>query len=572
MLDSALPTRLADVRRFMREAGVDALLVRSADRHLNEYVPPEDSVRMWVSGFTGSMGEVIVTHDVAYLAVDGRYWIQAEQESPPELYEVLKVPSATAIDTTVIAKLKELVAARGGAPFRVGFDPARLSIAERERFERDVPAPAIFVPLSPSPEARAKGELAAARPPVFRAPDEARLGITQEEKHETLRSYLEAERLDALLVQRLDEIAYLTNLRALELPFQATFRAVALVSPVAVHVGLDPETVPESIQAARPELDFGTEAELLGSIQPGQRIGLAKDHNTEAMRLAVLARGAEPVLVDSPIGTWKAVKADEELRSMRQAFRRADQVIAKAQRWLIEKVLGGKKVSELDFAEKVEALFFDAGASGLSFRVISAFGKNGAIIHYSHPSRKRFAKRGELVLLDTGAYFEEGYATDLTRTFLVDGPKGRGSKKQRELYTLVLKGAIAGLSAVLPRGARGVQLDALVRAPIWAGGYDYAHGTGHGVGINVHEFPPRIGPTSEAVLLPGHVFSIEPGIYLPGWGGIRIENLATVRPRKKHPDQLEVVPLTFSPLDPKLIEPSMLGPDEKRWLRRFHGR
>lgn len=569
MLDSSIEVRLNDVRRFMKEAGVNVLLVRSADRHLNEYVPPEDSVRQWVSGFTGSMGEVIITERMAYLAVDGRYWLQAEKEAPSELYEILRVPSSTGIDLTVSEKLCELAKEANGQGLRIGFDPARLSIAELERFEKSVPGPAMFVPLSPSPDARAKGELASSRPPVFRAPDEARLGITHEEKHETLRSFLRAENLDGLLIQRLDEIAYLTNLRALELPYQSTFRSVALVTEEALHVGLDPETVPDPVRLARPGLDFTTEAALFESIGKGQRIGLAKEHNTEAMRLAIAACGAEAVLIESPIGGWKARKTSEELASMRRAFARADKVVAKAQKWLIDKVLDGKKVSELDFADKVESLFFDAGATGLSFRVISAFGKNGAIIHYSHPSRKRFAKRGELVLLDTGAYFEEGYATDLTRTFLVDGPKARGKKKQRELYTLVLKAAIAGLSAVLPRGARGVQLDALVRAPIWAGGYDYAHGTGHGVGIGVHEFPPRIGPTSESPLFPGQIFSIEPGLYLPEFGGIRIENLATVRPRKKNPDQLEVVPLTFCPLDDRLIESSMLSADEKRWLQRF---
>jgi Xaa-Pro aminopeptidase len=178
-------------------------------------------------------------------------------------------------------------------------------------------------------------------------------------------------------------------------------------------------------------------------------------------------------------------------------------------------------------------------------------------------------KRGELMLLDTGAYFAEGYATDLTRTFLLDDGRAKGNAEQRRLYTLVLKAAVAGMRAAFPRGTTGAALDAIVRAPLWAAGLNYNHGTGHGVGINVHEFPPRVAPGANASLEEGHVFSIEPGVYLPKFGGIRIENLCTVEAAPKMDGFLRVKPLTFSPLDKRLIDTRLLVPDEKAWLAEY---
>jgi Xaa-Pro aminopeptidase len=295
-------------------------------------------------------------------------------------------------------------------------------------------------------------------------------------------------------------------------------------------------------------------------------VGYDPQHNTEAARLWLGDRGVDAVPVTSPIGPMKAKKTAAELVVMKAAFAKADAVVSGAAAWLSGAVLAGQRVSELDFAREVERRFLASGATGLSFRVISAAGANGAIIHYSDPSPDVVITRGEVVLLDTGAYYAEGFATDLTRTFLVGAPDDRGTEAERARYTHVLKAAIAGMTAVFPEAAKGYQLDAITRAPLWAAGLDYNHGTGHGVGINVHEFPPRIGPLSTARVEVGHVFSIEPGVYLPGVGGVRIENLCTVEPAPGRPGFLRVVPLTFSPLDARLIEASMLEPKERAFL------
>jgi Xaa-Pro aminopeptidase len=271
----------------------------------------------------------------------------------------------------------------------------------------------------------------------------------------------------------------------------------------------------------------------------------------------------------SPVLAMKAKKNPRELAAMVESFRRADQVVAEATAWLNGKVSKGRPVNEAEFAAKVESLFREAGARSLSFRVIAAAGSNGAVIHYSHPDPTRRIKKGELVLLDTGAYFEPGYATDLTRTFLAGGGAATATPKQKLIYTLVLKASIRGLKARFPEGTTGVQLDAIVRAPIWEAGYEYLHGTGHGVGVLVHEFPPRVSNRSTSRLEPGQVFSIEPGIYLAGWGGVRIENLATVIEDPRAPGFLKVKALTFSALDRRLIDAKRLTLDEKQWLRQY---
>lgn len=589
---SATATRVAAVRRLMAKADVDALIVRSTDRYLNEYVPEADSARIWISGFTGSMGDVVIGPKRAYLVVDGRYWIQAEQEIDPAVFEVVKVPFATSTDDAIAGCLRtiaeahaKLAAARSGhdrhggrsgpakagRALRVGFEPDRITPLALDRLGRSLGKAFELRPIFPSPIEVARGE---DRPPApasrIRVVDERRLGRSVEDKLAELAQKMGALGIDALLVQKLDEIAYLSNLRGDQLPYQATFKSIALATPNALLLAIEGAAVPDGLAAARPAITLLPEAELwrrLGA-KKKLRVGYDRLNNTEQARLAIEARGARAIAVESPIGAMKARKNPAELKAMTAAFARADRVVDESAAWLCRAVVGGKRVTEADFADEVRARFERSGATGLSFRIISAAGKNGAIVHYSHPSRRRVLKAGELMLLDTGAYYEEGYATDLTRTFLIGPARARGTDEQRRYYTLVLRAAIAGMTAVLPRGARGHQLDALVRAPLWAAGLNFNHGTGHGVGINVHEFPPRIG-SEGSVLEEGFVFSIEPGVYLPSFGGIRIENLCTIEPAPKLDGFVRVMPLTYAPLDRRLIEPALLLATEKAWLADY---
>lgn len=564
---SEADARLEQIRGRMAKAKVDALLVRSTDRFLNEYVPREQSSRIWATGFTGSMGEALITADAAYLAVDGRYWLQARQEVS-EAWTILEVQMGSGIDQAIADQIAALQAGRRKA-LRIGFDPERLTPRTLQRLELAAPK-ASFQPLSPSPVGAARGEGPASRAPGVRAVDEARLGRTVGEKLALVAPVLEQAGADALLLQRLDEIMWMSNLRGTQLPFQATFEALALVTKKKLFLGCEPSAISDEIRKARPDIQFVSEEALWAKLgqRGARRVGLDVDNNTMAAQLQVEASGAELVPVAAPLQPIRARKTPEELASMQDAFRKADEVVEAVIAWTQARVDAGERVTEAAFAEEVERRFFEAGATGLSFNVIAAAGKNGAHIHYGTPNPRRALKPGELMLLDTGAYFEEGFATDLTRTFLVGGRKQKPTDEQKRRFTLVLKGAIAGMQAVLPLGSRGVQLDALVRAPIWAAGLDFNHGTGHGVGVNVHEFPPRVGPSSMSVLEPGHVFSIEPGLYDERFGGIRIENLCTLE-EGPAPGFMRVVPLTFSPLDERLIDKRALTAEEKAFLTSF---
>lgn len=555
-------TRLSTVRDLMRRASLTHLWVRSTDAHLNEYVPLEDSTRAWLTGFTGSAGEAIVSLDRAAVCVDGRYYLQADNEVKE--FSVVKVPLGTSLEQ---AALNELTANlhRGD---RVGYEPHRTSQFELERIKKVIePTGAELVPTEPSLVEEARGDILIQAQPL-RAMDEAKLDNTAKQKLALVQQSLGD--LGGYLVQTLDEVAYLTNLRGSDLPFQVTFRSVAFVHKGGAVVGVANPT--DELSRARPGFTFVPLALFEQTIAPfvkGARVGY-DPRLTTASRVSALERmGGDPVATPSPLGPMKAKKGKKELKAMVAAFAKADRVVAQAIAWLCDEVSKRKIVSEADFANKVHALFTASGAIGLSFEIISAAGKNGAIVHYSKPNPKRIIKQGELMLLDTGAYYDEGYATDLTRTFLV-GPKSqKATPDQKRYYTLTLKAAIAGMRAKVPVSARGDQLDAITRAPLWQHGLNYNHGTGHGVGINVHEFPPRIATTGTAVLEEGMVFSIEPGVYLERFGGIRIENLCTLERITGTPGYLQVRPLTFSPLDQRLIEKKLLNDEERAWLGQY---
>ncbi|HEO65052.1 MAG TPA: M24 family metallopeptidase [Spirochaetes bacterium] len=265
----------------------------------------------------------------------------------------------------------------------------------------------------------------------------------------------------------------------------------------------------------------------------------------------------------------KRIKTPEELKYMAHSFHQADRVIKKSIDWLNKEINSGETVSERDFSDKVKDTFFAHEAKSLSFEVITASGENAAIVHYTKADPNKILKAGDLMLLDTGAYFEGGYATDLTRTFLIGGSETKATVRQQEIYTLVLKSAIRVLKARFPMGTKGIHLDTLARAPLWDYGYIYNHGTGHGVGICVHEVPPRVSSTSDDVLEESMVFSVEPGLYIEGYGGVRIENLVTLVRDPQYDGWLQVQPLTFAPLDKNLIDYGYLDRWEKEWLKEY---
>lgn len=560
-----LGARLKQLRIMMKEKLLDGLIVKGTDRFLNEYVPTEESTRVWISGFTGSTGDVLIGMDDAYLFVDGRYYLQADQESDPSFWTVNKVPMGVSLQGAMASLLLEKFNILGR---RIGIESDRYSVRGfQDLNKRTQNIKLELVSIVPSLVEILRGELPKSGGTIVSVGDEL-TGRSVEDKLKCIRKQMAHERLDAFVIQKLDEIAYLTNLRGDEIPFQSTFKSIVVVYPeqcvVAISGGM--ERGEGNISPSLTLMGEEDWLELLRGKEHSFRVGYDPSSTTEWVRKTVEGCGSTLVPTDSPLAPMKAMKTPQELRHMIHSFHRADLVVQRGTSWLCDQLDRGDSVSEADFAEKVVQCFKSSGARGLSFNVISAAGKNGAVIHYSHPDPDRSIKVGELMLLDTGAYYEGGYATDLTRTFLVGGKGVQANDQQRRIFTLVLKGAIAGMKARFPEGTSGISIDALVRSPIWEAGFTYNHGTGHGVGINVHESPPSISLHGNFVLEKGHIFSIEPGIYIEGFGGVRIENLCTVVDDPENPGFLAIVPLTFSPLDERLIETKMLSKEEESWL------
>lgn len=558
--------RVERVRALMREEGLHGVLVRSTDRFLNEYVPHSESTRIWLTGFTGSAWEALVTTDRAWLAVDGRYHLQADSQLEGTPFESEKVPLGTPL-ASAVANLARDAAANGLQ--RLGYEPDRFSQAALDALRRSIEGTGIdLVPTEPSLIERARGEIVEEVRPI-RAVDDAAVGRSPREKVALARSALEAKGVDAFVVQPLDALAYLTNMRGDDLPYQATFRGLGILTHEAVILAVDAERIPAEVREARASVfDVVAPDGWRSKLCSGWRVGYDPSTTTASVVGAIAAAGAEPVAMPSPITAMKAEKTPAELSAMREAFRKADGVVTAAMAFVRDRLDASERVTEADLAAEVERLFLASGATGLSFRVIAAAGENGAVIHYSNPDPERVIAPEDMVLLDTGGYYAEGYATDLTRTFLAGSPAKlpEATAEQRRIFTLVLKAAIAGMSARFPVGTRGDQLDAIVRSPLWAAGLDFKHGTGHGVGVNVHEAPPKVSTKGAIPICVGQVFSIEPGLYLPGFGGVRIENLCTVEACPDAEGFLRVVPLTFAPYDERLIDREALTPAERAWL------
>ncbi|HEY4220436.1 MAG TPA: aminopeptidase P family N-terminal domain-containing protein, partial [Myxococcota bacterium] len=432
-------SRLAALRGKMRERGIDAVIVRSTDRYLNEYVPEHESTRGWITGFHGSMGDAVITGDRAVLFVDGRYTLQAAQQAPE--FDSKTVAVGTSIEQGWLKLLEELPAQ---GVHKIGVETDRFPSSLYETLAHKAKelglslvatTPSLIEELRTAPASRA-----AAIWPI----ESALVGRTVKERLALAEPVFAREKLDGLLVTALDEIAWITNLRGLHFDYQATFRAQALVTRDEVLLAADESALragPTAKASARGLAESGVrfvgERGLPDAIRAivaakgsPARIGYDATMTPEATRAALEAAGCVVVKAASPFAQARTQKTPQELAHMVAAFERADAVVSRVKSWLCAAVSRGEKVTEAMVADKTAALFKKSGAFGLSFKVISAAGKNGAVIHYGTPDDSTAISEGQLFLLDTGAYYEGGLATDLTRTFLVGGNHVKASAEQ----------------------------------------------------------------------------------------------------------------------------------------------
>ena len=566
--------RLARLREAMREHGVAAYLVPSSDPHQSEYVPERWARREWVSGFTGSAGELAVGLTGGGLWTDGRYHLQARQQLRGTGIRLFPVGDK---DVPDLEKHLAKTLPKGAA---VGVDPAVLAMKRARRVARTLaPAGVVLKPIDENLVDAVRGPVPAPRARATVTPLPTRFsGESSASKLRRVRRAMRERAADALVVTTLDAIAWLFNVRGADVAYNPVVIAYAVVTPdeAILHVDrgkLDPAALAHLRRIARVEPYAGLRRTLRGLGR--RKAAVWVDPETTSLMCARLLDGARPILAPSPIPRMKARKNEVELAGIRAAHRRDGAAMVRFLRWL-ERAVPAGGVTEMGAAAKLDGLRAEGERfRGLSFPTIAGYAEHGAIIHYKVDEASDSPLRPEgLFLVDSGGHYLDG-TTDVTRTLLLGG---RPTDTERDCYTRVLKGHIAIAAARFPAGTTGARLDTLARAALWQSGRDYAHGTGHGVGayLNVHEGPQSISHRSTGVALePGNIQSNEPGYYEPGAFGIRIENLVeVVRDEAVAPagDFLRFDTLTLCPIEKRLVEPALLSAAERGWLDAYHAR
>jgi Xaa-Pro aminopeptidase len=562
--------KLSKLRALMYQHTLDFYYVPSSDAHQNEYVPDCWQRRVWISGFTGSSGEVLIGTHHAYLWTDGRYVLQAQKELDLTLFQLMQQQQGIAapIDQWLGSQRK---------PLRVGVDPAVITINQAKRMQAVL--------------AEHGGELVAIannwvdsiwrdRPglshkPLMIYPVEYS-GQSTQEKLTLLREAMQQQGATAHVLNALDAIAWLYNIRGQDVAYNPVVISYAVVTLDQAFLCLELNKVSPADKAALAAqgvtlLDY---EEFFNVVQ--QQKGLVWfDSGVAGWWMSTLLPANQQLHQSSPITLMKACKNPTEIKGSKIAHQRDGVAVVKFIHWL--EMHWKQGVDEISVSEKLDG-FRQQGKHyrGQSFATIAGFADHGAIIHY-HATEKTncTVDDSNLFLLDSGGQYLEG-TTDITRVFHLGTP----TAKQKRDYTLVLKGHLALRHMVFPEGVSGVHLDAFARQFLWQHGLDYSHGTGHGVGayLCVHEGPQRISyGMIAAPLKPGMIVSNEPGLYLAGQYGIRVENLCLIEPafsgekgESGHGPFYTLSDLTLVPHNRKLMDTELLTAQEKRWINEYH--
>lgn len=566
--------RVAALRAELQRRGLDGFIVPRADRQQNEYVAPSDERLAWLTGFTGSAGAAIVLLDHAALFVDGRYQVQAPEQTDTGVFEIahlIEQPPSQWLRTHL---------RQGSQPgAKLGYDPwLHTSEAVDALGKACAAVGATLVPLDSNPiDSVWRGRPAEPNGTVH-LHDLRYAGESAADKLARLREKLAELRIDTLVISDPHNVAWTFNIRGSDVahtPLPLAFALVPASGRPALYVAagkLDNRTraALEDLADVREPADFLADLDAL----KGRAVQLDRGTGADALTRRLEAAGADVTRAADPVTAMKAVKNDTEIAGSRTAHHRDGAALVRFLAWFDREAPRGH-LTEIDAVAALESFRRDTGVlKDVSFPTISGAGPNGAIVHYRVTNAtNRKIGLNELFLIDSGAQYEDG-TTDVTRTIVVGTP----SAEMRDRFTRVLRGHIGIATAVFPRGTTGAQLDTLARLPLWQAGLDFDHGTGHGVGsyLSVHEGPARISKLGTVALERGMILSNEPGYYKTGAYGIRIENLVLViagpQPAgaEKTLDAFET--LTLAPIDRRLIEPAMLSPGERAWIDRYHAR
>lgn len=570
---SPVPARLALLRDAMVRENLAAYLVPSADPHLSEYLPERWQARRWLSGFTGSVGTLVVTADFAGLWVDSRYWVQADaelagtgvqlmkmtggQQSAPHvdwLAQNVAAGATVGVDGAVlgVAAARGLTAALSARGIALRTDVDLLDAIWPER--PGLPGDAVFEHVAPQADTTRASKLA------------------------DVRRAMHAQGAQWHFVSTLDDLAWLFNLRGADVNFNPVFVAHAMIGTDRATLFVADGKVPPALAAslAQDGVDvraYDAARASLAALPDGATL-LIDPRRVTLGTLEAVPAGVKLVEAVNPSTFAKSRKTTAEIEHVRVTMEHDGAALAEFFAWF-EQAVNRETITELTIEEKLTAARARRpGYVSASFATIAGFNANGAMPHY-HATRESHATiAGDgLLLIDSGGQYVTG-TTDITRVV----PVGTVSDLQRRDFTIVLKSMMALSRARFPRGIRSPMLDAIARAPMWAAGLDYGHGTGHGVGyfLNVHEGPQVISHYAPAepytAMEEGMITSIEPGVYRPGQWGIRIENLVVNRAagQTEFGDFLAFETLTLCPIDTRCVLIEMLHDEERAWLNTYH--
>ncbi|HEX6959537.1 MAG TPA: aminopeptidase P family protein [Ferrovibrio sp.] len=567
---AAVAGRLAALRQELAKRGLAGLIVPLTDEYQCEYVPLRAQRLAWLTGFTGSAGLAIVTRERAAIWSDGRYTLQLAQQVDGALFERHHITEEPPTDWLKTA-LK--------AGDRLAYDPwlhtedgvkgfaAACKVVGAELVaSEDNPIDAVWADQPPPPLG-----------PVH-IQDKALAGRSSAAKRGDIAAALRARSIDAVILTLPESIAWLLNIRGSDVPHTPLPLAMAVLSADGgVDLYIDGRKLDATVRAHLGDVrlhepkEFPAALDALGAAAKMVQVDPA---TTGVYVLQRLERaGAKLVRAEDPCLLPKACKTAAELDGSRAAHRRDGAAMVRFLAWLDKEAAQGG-IDELTAAAKLQSFRQLANElRDLSFPTISGAGPNGAVVHYRvSPATNRKLEPGNLYLVDSGGQYPDG-TTDITRTVAIGEP----SEEMRDRFTRVLKGHIALATVRFPDGTTGQQLDTLARHHLWEIGLDYDHGTGHGVGsyLGVHEGPQRIGKLGSAVpLRPGMIISNEPGYYKTGAYGIRIENLVAVRVETDKAESgkrwLGFETLTRAPIDRRLIDLTLLTPQEVAWIDAYH--
>ena len=585
----SISAKLANLRALMANDDLDCYFIPAVDEHLNLSVPAAKQRRAWICGFTGSAGDLLVGKDAAWLFVDSRYYEQAELQVDPALIEISKLGLEG--NLTCIETLEKLVAASAqkSTKIRLGFDPFTVATEQYQNWVKKIaPAGIELVSIRENLTDKVRSQTAETLPaidgsPVFSLPVSL-TGETAAQKLARVREAMQKAKIDVLPITNLNQIAWLFNLRGSDIPHIPIFISYAIVTADAAFLFTNPDRVSAEIKqelradvTLLPYIDYPHTLETCVNLPNKVRVLLDPKHSTAGTYQLILNQQAaqlyniEVVFEPNPVEGMKARKNPVEIEQMKSANFKASRAKTRTLKWLTEQLENGNVLTEFDVKESIESFYQqETDFQTLTFRTIAGAGANSSIVHYGTPSPEITLKPGELLLLDSGAQYLAG-TTDDTRTMIVGEP----TALQIEHYTTVLIAHINCAMQQFPKATTGAQLDAIARAVLWQEQLDYGHGTGHGVGAFLagHEGPNGISKSVQYPLEPGMVTSIEPGYYLPGWGGIRIENLYVVIEMLSKNDTVwyGFEPLTYIPFDRKLIDADRLSKTQLTWLNNYHG-